>query len=79
MLAEGTHVQHDKFRLAEHLGVDSLKDEVFFFFGVQGYQKGVIDIAISIFLDGDNLTLWFKLLCNGEEIIQSYASNSIDP
>ncbi len=78
MLAEGTHVQHDKFRPAKHLGVDPLKDKVFFFFGIQGYQKGVIDIAISIFLDGNDLALWFKLFCNLDKIIQGFASDSVE-
>jgi hypothetical protein len=78
MLAEGTHVQHDKFRLAKHLGVDPLKDKVFFFFRIQGYQKGVIDIAIAIFLDGNDLALWFKLVCDWDDIIQGFASDSVD-
>jgi hypothetical protein len=78
MLAEGTHVQHDKFRSAKHLSVDPLQDKVFFFFGIQGYQKGVIDIAISIFLDGNDLALWFKLFCNLDKIIQGFASDSVE-
>jgi hypothetical protein len=50
MLGEGAHVQHDKLRLTKHLGVDPLQDEVLFRFGIQGYQEGVIDIAIPIFM-----------------------------
>ena len=51
MLGEGAHVEHDKFRLTKHLGVDPLQDEVLFSFGIQGYQEGVIDIATAIFMD----------------------------
>ena len=75
MLAEGTHVQHDKFRPAKHLSVDPLKDKMLFFCEVQGYQKGVIDIAISIFLDGNDLALRFKLIGSGVKIIQGFASD----
>ena len=56
VLAEGAHVEHDKFWTAKHPGVDSLQDKVFFLFGIKGYKKGVIDVAISIFLDGNDLT-----------------------
>jgi len=78
VLAEGAHVQHDKFRSAKHLGVDPLQDKVFFFFGIQGYQKGVIDVAIAIFVDGNDLALRFKLICSSEEIIQDFASYSLN-
>ena len=78
MLAEGAHVKHDKFRPAKHLGVDPLKDKVLFFFGIQGYQKGVIDIAIAIFFYGDDLALWFKLICDSDKIIQDFAFDWLD-
>jgi len=78
MLAESAHVQHDKFRPAKNLGIYPLKDKVFFFFGFQGYQKGVIDIAIAIFFYSNDLTLWFKLVCDGDEIIQGFASDWLD-
>ena len=71
MLGEGAHVSHDKFWLAKYLRVDTLKDKVFFCSGIQGYQKGIIDIAIPIFMDGHDLALGFELLCNGNKIVQS--------
>ena len=57
MLAEGTHVEHDKLRPAKNPGVDPLKDKMFFLSGIQGYQKGVIDITIAVFLYRNDLAL----------------------
>ena len=57
MLGEGAHVEHDKFRLTKHLGVEALQDEMLFRFGIQGYQEGVIDIAIPIFMDVNDRAL----------------------
>ncbi len=71
MLGKGAHVEHDKFRLTKHLGVDPLQDEVLFCFGIQGYQEGVIDIATAIFMDVNDRALWFELICSGSEIFQS--------
>ena len=70
MLGEGAHVQHDKFWLTKHLRIDALKDKVLFSFRIQGYQEGVIDVAIPIFLDICDLALWFELVCNGNTIVQ---------
>jgi hypothetical protein len=72
MLGEGAHVEHDKFRLTKHLGVDPLQNEVLFRFGIQGYQEGVIDIAIPIFMDVNDRALWFELVCSGNEIVQGF-------
>jgi hypothetical protein len=75
MLGEGAHVEHDKFRLTKHLGVDPLQDEVLFSFCIQGYQEGVIDIAISKFMDVNDRALWLKLICSSSEIFQSLILN----
>ena len=72
MLGEGSHVQHDKFRLTKHLGVEALQDEVLFCFGIQGYQEGVIDIAIPIFMDVNDRALWFELVGSSNEIVQGF-------
>ena len=71
MLGEGAHVEHDKFWLTKHLSVDPLQDEVLFSFGIQGYQEGVIDISIPIFMDVNDRALWFELICSSSEIFQS--------
>jgi hypothetical protein len=80
MLGEDAHIQHDKFWLTKYLRIDALQNKVFFPSGIQGYQEGVIDIAIPKFLDGYDLTQWLELLCNGNQrfvpnkIIQDFAS-----
>ena len=79
MLAEGAHVEHDELRPAKNLGVEPLKDKVFFFFGIQSYQKGVIDIAIAVFLYSNDLALWFKLVCNSSKFTQGSAFDWVDP
>ena len=38
-----------------------------FCFGIQGYQEGVIDIAIPIFMDVNDRALWFELVGSSED------------
>ena len=79
MVAEGAHVEHDKVRPAKDLGVDPLEDEVFFFSGIKGYQKGVIDITIAVFLYSNDLALWSKLPCNSNKFTHVSAFKWVDP
>ena len=74
MLGKGAHVQHDKFRLPKNLPVDALKDEVFVCLGIQGYQEGVIDIAISMLSDVHDLGGWFELVGSGNKVVQGLVS-----
>ena len=73
MLAEGAHVEHDKLRPAKNLGVDPLEDKMFFFSAIQGYQKGVVDITIAVFLYSNDLALWSKSVCNSSKFAQGSA------
>ena len=77
MLAEGTHITHDKFRSVKHLGIDPLQDKVVFF-GTQGNQKSVIDIAIAILFYRNDLTVWCELICYSDKIVQDFAFDCID-
>lgn len=74
MLGKGAHVLHDQLWLTKHLRVDALKDEVLFYCGIQGDQKGVIDIAVPKYLDVHDLALGGKLIGNGNKIVQGFAA-----
>jgi hypothetical protein len=72
MFGADAHIVHNQFWLTKHLRIDTLQDKVFFLFGIQCYQEGVIDIAISKFLDINDPALWLELLCNGKKIVQVF-------
>ena len=76
MLCGDAHIEHYKFRLTKHQCVDALQDEVFFTcainFFFQGYQKGVVDIAISEFPDINDPALGPELLCSNRNIVQGF-------
>ena len=70
MLGEGAHVLHDQFRLTKHPRVDALQNKVLFCCAIQGYQEGVMDIAISIFPDVQDPAPGFELVGNGDKMVQ---------
>ena len=78
MLRRDAHIPHHEFRLAKHLCVDALQDEVLFPFGIhvsiQGHEEGSIDIAGSQLTDINNRPPRSELCCNGREIVQCITS-----
>jgi hypothetical protein len=72
MAGANAHIEHHKFRLMKHLSVYALEDKVFFPCGVQRYQEGLIDIAVTEFTDVNNATLRPELFCNGKKIVQVF-------
>ena len=75
MLGEKAHILHNKLWLPKYLRVDALQNEApFYVLRIQAHQESIIDIAMSIFLDVYHLALWFKLVCNGNKIIQGFIS-----
>lgn len=50
MFGAGAQVSHDQLRPAEDPGVEALQDEVRGRGAFYGYQEGVMDVAVAVFL-----------------------------
>jgi len=71
---EGAQVLHDKFRTGKDPGIEALEDEVL---GTRiGYrhQEGVVDVALAVFPDFQDLALGGELLGGGKKMWQGLVS-----
>jgi len=62
MLGKGAHIEHHQIGPMKDVRVDALEDKVFLLWGIQSNEKSVIDVAIAIFLDVQDMALWLELL-----------------
>ena len=73
MVAHDTEVSHDQFRPAKHLEVEALQNKVRFCRALHRHQEGVIDIAVAIFPEVQDLALGGELLGYANQMIQGCA------
>ena len=61
MLGKGAHIEHHQLGPTKDVRVDALEDKVFFSWGIQSNEERVIDVAIAIFVDIQDMALWLEL------------------
>ena len=75
MFSQGPDVLHNQFRLTKNPGVEALQNKIFFRFGIQGHQEGVIDIAIPISFNSGDFSRRVESFGGNKRGIQSFTSD----
>ena len=73
MVAHDPEVSHDQFRPAEYVQIEALQNKVRFCRARNRHQEGIIDIAVAVFPEVQDLALGGELLGYVNQVIQGCA------